>query len=283
MEVIVAASLITALFAGTAALFAPCCIGVLLPAYFASIFKQRKTVFLMTAVFFLGLLAVFLPLGLGVGFIGELFKAYHNIIYIIGSIFLFLLGASLILGFHFSLPFHANSQAKIKGASSVFVLGIFSGFATLCCAPVLAGALALSLLPGSIFWGGVYSFFYVLGMTLPLFIISYFIDKTKIMERMNIFKKEISYSLFGKKIALSVSSLVSGIIFILMSGLIFYYALSNQLMSHSSTQTSVNIFTAQITDFVLKIPLWLQVAFIAVIVALIILTFFLIIKRQRSE
>ncbi len=259
MEILVIASLITAFIAGLAALFAPCCIGVLLPTYFASIFRQRKTVLLMTSVFFLGLLAVFLPLGLGFGFLGELFKEYHNTIYILGSIFLFVLGISILFGYHFSVPFHMKSNNKITGAKSIFLMGIFSGFATLCCAPVLAGAMALSVLPGSVLWGGIYSIAYVLGMVSPLFLISYFIDKTKIVEKMNIFKKEIKYEIFGRKINLTTSDLVSGIIFVVMSTIILYSVMTNKVAVHSSTQTDINIVAAQITDFIIsKIEIFLM-------------------------
>jgi len=118
MEILIVASLITSLLAGVAALFAPCCIGVLLPAYFASIFRQKKTVFLMTLVFFFGLLAVFLPLGLGFGLLGQILKQYHNLIYGIGAGFLFLLGMFILLGFHFSLPFQTKSQIKVTGMAS---------------------------------------------------------------------------------------------------------------------------------------------------------------------
>jgi len=257
MEVVIIASLLSALLAGLAALFAPCCIGVLLPTYFASIFRQRRTVLLMTLVFFTGLLTVFLPLGLGFGFIGELFKEYHNAIYLLGGVFLFVLGVSLLLGTHWSLPVHTRSQGKVTGTRSVYVLGIFSGFATLCCAPVLAGALALSLLPGSIFWGGMYSVFYVLGMTLPLFVISYFIDKSKVLEKTVIFKKELTYSLFKKQITVTVSNLISGIVFILMSALLFYSVWTNKLTVHSSAQTSVNIIAANINAFLASMnPVW---------------------------
>ena len=48
--VLVMASLVTAFIAGVAALFAPCCITVLLPAYLGSIFRQKATIMLMTLV-----------------------------------------------------------------------------------------------------------------------------------------------------------------------------------------------------------------------------------------
>ena len=127
MELLISASFIASFFAGVAALFAPCCVTVLLPTYFASIFKQRSTIFLMTFVYFLGLLAVFMPIGLGASAITQLFSQYHNIIFTFGSLFLILLGLTLVLGFQFSFPTLVHPQLKNSGFLSVFGLGIFSG------------------------------------------------------------------------------------------------------------------------------------------------------------
>ena len=278
MEIIILAALITAYLAGVAALFAPCCIGVLLPAYFGSIFRQKKTILLMTLVFFFGLLAVFLPLGLGIGFLGELFKEYHNMIYLMASIFFLILAGIILLGFHMSLPFKTKSQVKVTGGASVFILGIFSGFATLCCAPVLAGALALSALPGSIFWGGLYSVVYVIGMVSPLFIISHYLDKKGVMEKIAFFKKEVNYSLFTRKITLSMSNVFSGIVFLAMGALLLYYSLTNQItMSSSETGLWVNIMMSQATD---AITLLISSALGQIIFfGLILLLFIIVIKK----
>lgn len=251
MDILIGSSLIVAFIAGIAALFAPCCITVLLPAYLGSIFRQKRTVFLMTFVFFLGLLVIFLPLGLGAAGLGQLFSEYHNFIFVIGGLFLLFLGASILLGIHFSLPFSIGHNIKVRGAGSIFILGIFSGFATICCAPVLAGVIALSALPGSIFWGGLYSLTYVLGMVIPLFAIALFVDKTNIIERLKIFKKRISYSLAGKRINLTAADVVSGITFFLMGVLILYLAKTGQLaMSGKGYQTAINIYLANFTDLV---------------------------------
>src|SRR3989344_8487779 len=118
---LITASLVTAFIAGIAALFAPCCITVLLPAYFGSIFRQKRTIMLMTLVFFMGLLAVFLPLGLGFASLGALFSKYHNLIFVLGGIFLLFLGISILLGIRFSLPF-SQTKIKVQGAGSVFIL-----------------------------------------------------------------------------------------------------------------------------------------------------------------
>jgi len=278
MDIIIISSFIVAFIAGIAALFAPCCITVLLPSYLGSIFRQKRAVVLMTFVFFLGLLAVFLPLGLGVAGLGKLFSAYHNTIFIIGSIFLLLLGTFILLGIHISLPFSMgrNRNSKIKGAGSIFILGIFSGVATLCCAPVLAGVIALSVLPGSIFLGGMYALFYVLGMIVPLLIIAFFVDKTNIMKKMEVLKKRVSYSLLGKQIHLTIAELVSGFIFFFMGVLILYLAKTNQLaMDGGGYQTTINIYMTKITDFINKILIGTS-SIVWIILAIIIL--FAIIK-----
>lgn len=249
MEVLIAASLVSAFIAGIAALFAPCCITVLLPSYLGSIFRQKKTVVAMTFIFFLGILTVFLPLGLGMAWLGQALSQYHDTIYITGGIFLLLLGASILVGTHFSMPFSIHPTNKITGAGSVYVLGIFSAFATLCCAPVLAGALALSVLPGSIFWGGLYSIVYVLGMVAPLFVIAYFMDKTNVGQKLDFLKKPVSYSAVGRKVELRLVDVLSGIMFLFMGILILYLAMAGKLaMQGSEYQMTVNIYMENITN-----------------------------------
>ena len=280
--VLVMASLVTAFIAGVAALFAPCCITVLLPAYLGSIFRQKATIMLMTFVFFAGLLAVFLPLGLGFAALGVLFSKYHNLIFVSGGVFLLLLGASTLLGMHFSLP-SAHPKMKVQDAASVFVLGVFSAFATLCCAPVLAGVLALSILPGSVFWGGLYALAYVLGMIFPLFILAYFVDKSDLGNRLSFFKKQVSYFIAKKKIEVTIAEMIAGIMFLLMGTLILYLAKMGKLAMSSDYQVSVNIFMSNLTtlinSFFVKGPLvvWFLLA-AAVLLALIAL-----IKRGKGQ
>ena len=235
MEFLVSASFIAAFIAGVAALFAPCCVTVLLPTYLASVFRNRIAVFSMTFIYFLGLLVVFLPIGLGAVALTQLFSSYHNLIFSAGSIFLIFLGIILLLGIQFSLPFNVHPQLKNANIGSVFSLGVFSGIATTCCAPVLAGVLALSILPGSFLLGGAYTLAYVLGMVVPLFIIA--------------FRKTVGYSLFGRKIRLTASNLISGSMFLGFGVFVFYLSLTGNLVSHSSYQVSINIYLTKIIQF----------------------------------
>ena len=272
MELLVSASFIAAFFAGVAALFAPCCVTVLLPTYFASIFKQRSTIFLMTFVYFLGLLAVFLPIGLGVSAISQLFNTYHNVVFTLGSLFLIVLGLILILGLQFSFPVLVHPQLKNSGLGSVFVLGVFSGIATTCCAPVLAGVLALAALPASFLLGGAYTLAYVLGMVIPLFILSALLDKGKFTQKFFTFRKTVSYSLLGKRIRLTISNLFSGLMFLALGAFIFYLALTNNPITHASYQVSINVYLTKLIQFISRYtkvipePAWALIFFIAFVV-----------------
>lgn len=242
MDLLVSASFIASFVAGVAALFAPCCITVLLPTYFASIFKEKATIFLMTFVYFLGILTVFLPIGLGISLISQIFSEYHDTIFLIGGIFLLFLGTTLLLGQQFSLPFIVHPKLQREDFISVYVLGIFSAIATTCCAPVLAGVLTLSALPGSVFLGGIYTLAYVLGMVLPLFLIAFFLDKVDFTKKFFAFRKSISYTILGQKISLTFANFFSGLMFLVLGIVIIYLARTRQLTSHSAYQVAVNIY-----------------------------------------
>ena len=241
MTLLISTSLIAAFIAGIAALFAPCCITVLLPSYFGSIFRTRRKVFLMTFIFFLGILTVFLPLGLGFSALGTFFGRYHRIIFVVAGLFFLALGGSLLLGKKFMLPFSLHPKLKANNAGSVFVLGILSGIATTCCAPVLAGALALSVLPGSIVWGTIYTLSYVLGMVSPLFILAAVLDRSRLTKRLLGATKPITVTIIGKKIEIGLSELVSGVTFVIIGIITLVWAMMNQVATHSQLQVSINI------------------------------------------
>lgn len=257
MEILVGTSLIAAFVAGVAALFAPCCITVLLPSYLGNIFREKYKIFFMTFVFFLGVATVFLPIGLGASFLAQLFSKYHNAIFTVGGIFLVALGIAMLFGKKFSTPTSIRDGMK-RHVSSIYVLGIFSAIATTCCAPVLAGVLALSVASGTLVWGALYTLAYVVGMTLPLFIIALFLDKVNLTERFTNAKKTIAMSIGGFTWRITVSELISGLIFLLMGGYITYLAFANKLFTHSSYQLEMNLWNAKflgaINGFVTLIP-----------------------------
>jgi cytochrome c biogenesis protein CcdA len=251
MGLVAVASLITAFLAGVAALFAPCCVGVLLPSYLASIFKSRTKIFLMTFMYYLGLLTIFLPLGLGFSSLGGLFRDFHTPLFIVGGAFMLILGLTMVLGKSFMLPIHVDPTIKKQhGLAAFYVLGIFSGIATSCCAPVLAGVMALSFLPGSIFAGAAYSLAFVTGMVVPLFIVALAVDRTKVMDKLTVLRKRVSYKLFGHEISVFLSHLVSGILYILVGAVILLFESSGPEAFANSYQININLITASVTQTV---------------------------------
>lgn len=65
-------SVIVAMIAGTVALFAPCCISVMLPSYFASAFQNRRKLVAMTFLFAAGIATIVLPIALGAAVVQRL-------------------------------------------------------------------------------------------------------------------------------------------------------------------------------------------------------------------
>ena len=68
------------------ALFAPCCITFLLPAYLGSVFKEKEKILLMTMVFGMGIFVVLMPAVLGVSLLSQMLFRYHDTIYILGGV-----------------------------------------------------------------------------------------------------------------------------------------------------------------------------------------------------
>ena len=108
---------------------------------------------------------------------------------------------------------------------SVFLLGIFSGAATSCCAPVLAGAVTLAVISG-VFWKAlIVVFAYIFGMTFPLFLTAYFYDK---------FKLENSRFIQGKN-----TNLIAGLVFLAVGLILLVLAFSGNAFWAPSFQAGL--------------------------------------------
>lgn len=190
-------SLTASFLAGMIALFAPCCISFLFPAYLGTIFKEGKKVIFYTIVFALGLSFILIPIALGFRFFISFFDIYHKIIYYIGGLFLIFMGINTVKPlFYFPTLFQKPGVGKKVNIGSVFTLGLFSGLSSSCCAPVLFAAVALTILSPNIFQALIVSFAYVFGIVFPLFLLSIFYRKiTKKISGNN--RKKI-YDLFSR-------------------------------------------------------------------------------------
>jgi cytochrome c biogenesis protein CcdA len=166
-HLLLAGSLAAAFAAGMVAFFAPCCAGVMMPAYLAAIGGGRRLrIARLTAVYVAGVSLVVLPITLGAAALASTVSKWHPQMFTIGG--LMMLGVAVALWRGTMLPVNVP-QPKLTGSTlSVFGLGVFSGAATACCAPVLAGAIALSATSGTIAGGLLLGIAYVAGMMAPL-------------------------------------------------------------------------------------------------------------------
>lgn len=172
-------SLTASFLAGVLALFAPCCITFLFPSYLGTIFKEQKRVMYYTLIFALGLAFVLVPIALGVRFAIFFLDAYHAPIYYLGAFIMILMGVMTLKPiFHLPQFFHVSGpQNKKLSTARVFGLGLMSGLTSACCAPVLFAAVTLTSLSPSLFQALIVSLAYVIGIVMPLFVMSMFYEK----------------------------------------------------------------------------------------------------------
>jgi cytochrome c biogenesis protein CcdA len=166
-DLLLAGSLAAAFAAGTVAFFAPCCAGVMTPAYLAAIGGGRRLrVARLTAIYVAGVAGVVLPITLGAAALASYVSRWHPQLFVFGG--LMMVGVAVALWRGTMLPIDVPQPELTGSAASVFGLGLFSGAATACCAPVLAGAIALSATSGTVAGGLLLGVAYVAGMMAPL-------------------------------------------------------------------------------------------------------------------
>jgi cytochrome c biogenesis protein CcdA len=253
METIIYASLASAFIAGMIALFAPCCVTYLLPAYLGNIFRERKKVLLMTFVFSLGIFVVLLPAVLGVQALSVFVFRYHDQIYLTGGFLMLLFGILAFLGIKLPMPRLSQPNLDRPDFVSIFTLGIVSGITSACCAPVLAGVLTLSFLAPSFWLAILIGAFYVLGMVFPLYLMSYFIDKRKVLTGDWLKKPLFQVELGKKTYPILRSNLISSLIFLVMGILVIYLTLATDFSMAEAAQKLTEIVT-QLQQTLAKIP-----------------------------
>lgn len=166
-EALLAGSAAAAFAAGLVAFFAPCCSAVMVPTYLAAIGGGRCwRIARLTALYVAGVAVIVLPITLGASSVASLVSEWHPVFFVGGGLMMIAVAVTLYRGTMISLPL---PQPELTGsAGSVFALGAFSGAATACCAPVLAGAMTLSAVSGR-WWGGLpMGGAYLLGLIAPL-------------------------------------------------------------------------------------------------------------------
>jgi cytochrome c biogenesis protein CcdA len=257
MQTVYQVSLIAAFVAGMVALFAPCCISYLLPAYFGNVFKEKKHVIFMTFVYSLGIFVVMLPVVLGAKAIASFFYSLHDQVYYIGGIFMLVVALMALLGIKMPQPKLPWQPKKGSDIWSTFTLGIFSGITSSCCAPVLVGVITLSTFSPTILQSLGVGFAYVLGMVTPLYLASLFIDKRNILEK-PIFRKQIGkVSIAGKVYPLIISNIIAAVVFTIAGGAMLILMSAGMIgmpSDHSPIVGTINNIAMLVDEITTSIP-----------------------------
>lgn len=217
-ELLSAGSVLAAFFAGGVALFAPCCIVFLAPSYLAAAVKNRRWRLLpLTFVFAAGLALVLVPITLGVSLVAGAIAKYHTVLYWAGGLLMIGLGLLALSGRMWSMPSMLRAPDTSRADTATFFsLGVFSGIASSCCAPVLAGVMTLSAMSGSPLGGLALGLAYVFGMVLPLFLMALFWDKVPKAGRGLLRARPVTLRLAGRSLHTNTVNLAVAVGFAIM-------------------------------------------------------------------
>ena len=240
-DLLTTGSVLAAFFAGGVALFAPCCIVFLAPSYMAGAVKNRRWRLLpLTFVFAAGLALVLVPITLGMSLVASTIANYHQPLYYAGGILMLALAAFSVSGKMVTLPsFLRAPDTRAGDTGSFFALGVFSGIASSCCAPVLAGVMTLSALSGSALGGITLGLAYTFGMVFPLFVMALVWDRYRLGERRWLQAKPVRIRVAGRVLATNTVNLAVAVAFTVMGGFVLYLANTAQMTGGPGFQVAI--------------------------------------------
>lgn len=267
-------SVVAAVVAGMIALFAPCCISVMLPAYFASSFQNRGLLVAMTFLYSAGIATIILPLALGAAALRQLITIGHTPIYLVGGLLMLGLAAYTVLGGQVHLPMPGREASGNTGPLGVYSLGVFSGIATSCCAPVLAGVVALAGVASSFGLALGLGVAYVFGMVAPLFVLSLLWDQWDWRSSSLFRPRTFSWRLAGRTTTLSLTALASAVLLGVMGAATMAAGFTDPDMAIASGWEAELVVRLQgygrdLTEALSAAPGWLAAAIVALALALL--------------
>lgn len=243
-------SILAAFFAGTVALFSPCCIVFLFPAYLASAVKARRWRLLpLTLVFAAGIALVLVPITLGIGMVATSLARYHTPLYVVGGLLMLGLAVLALSGHSWNMPsfIHAPDVERTD-APGVFALGVFSGIASSCCAPVLAGVMTLSVLSSSTVGAATLGLAYVFGMVFPLVLMALLWDRLRLGERRLFTPKPVRLRLAGKAFHTNTINIAVAIAFALMGVAVLALAITGKETIAAPMQVAIGRWLSDVFE-----------------------------------
>ena len=207
---------VVAFVGGVLSLLSPCS-ALLLPAFFAYASPSRGQLLLRTGVFYLGLITLLVPIGLGIGALGSLFLERRAELSVIAGLLLIGIGAYQLAVGGFELPGASRLQGRSFGVSgeslaATYVLGLVYGIGGFCSGPLLGGVLTIAGASGGAAAGAVLLAIFGLGMAAPMFVLALAWDRLGTTGRGRLRGQEIHLG----PIRRHTSVLASSILFIVL-------------------------------------------------------------------
>jgi len=215
-------SLIAAFFGGLVSLLSPCS-AMVLPAYFAATFHRKEKILAATVAFAAGLLLLMIPLGFGAfWFVSLLVYDRRAISMVVGSL-LAVAGLLVLTGYHFPFPKLSIIPFPKKGSGgyiSALWLGMVSGLGSSACIGPIFGAI-VTLAAAETNSAGVLLLLlaYTAGLTVPLFVFSYAVEKNAVSVRKILRGKVLKIGSYE----MHSSNLLTGILLLLIAYVFIRY------------------------------------------------------------
>jgi cytochrome c biogenesis protein CcdA len=208
---VVEASFLVSFLGGLLSLLSPCS-ALLLPAFFAYAFQSRGVLVGRTVVFYLGLCATLVPLGMGISAVSSLVYGHRSTLITVSGLIIMAFGVIQALGGGFAFGPIERLRGGISGSSllATFSLGAVYGFAGFCSGPILGAVLTVAATSGSALRGAGLLATYAAGMAAPLFLMALLWDRLDLGRRRWLRGREISL----RSLRLHTTNLLSGLMFV---------------------------------------------------------------------
>jgi cytochrome c biogenesis protein CcdA len=264
---VVEVSYLTSFFGGLLSLLSPCS-ALLLPAFFAYAFQSRGQLVGRTAVFYSGLCATLVPLGMGISAVSSLVYGHRSTIITVSGLVIIAFGVIQVLGGGFAFGPIERLRGGITGNSLVatFFLGAVYGFAGFCSGPILGAVLTVAASSGSVLRGAGLLATYAAGMAAPLFVMALLWDRLDLGHRRWLRGRGISLG----PLRLHTTNLLSGLMFVAIGVLFIVFEGTSGLESLYDSGGATDLaFSAQqwVGAFSESIPISLLLAFLALLLA----------------
>lgn len=284
-DLLLSTSVLASFLAGVVALLAPCCVSVMLPAYFASTFRHRRQIVGMTLVFAGGVATVILPVALGASALSRVFIGQHTLVFGIGGAVMVTFGVAMLAGVKVALPMPAFRARAGGGLSATYSLGAFSGIASVCCAPVLAGVAAVSGAAASFPAALTVGVAYVFGMVAPLCLLALLWDRRDWGSTRLLAGRSVRLRVGGWRRRVPLWAVISGGLMVAMGALTIVLAFYRPAMATDGWQVRFTAWLNHVVAVVLRaltfIPGW--VSALAVLGALASLVLLALRRRARHQ